>query len=80
MTTQKLTRYRMEGRIVEAREINPLDSEVRFADVDPVEALNGEWVKWEDVKRLLQPEPPTPLCRYCGKPASIVCGVCDNDE
>lgn len=28
---------------------------------DMVEREDGEWVKWEDVKHLLQSEPPAPL-------------------
>jgi hypothetical protein len=56
--TNLVTRYRIEGRMVECA---PDDSERVYADWEAVEAPNGEWVKWEDVKPLLRAvEPPAP--------------------
>jgi hypothetical protein len=51
-----VTRYRIEAHIVQAA---PDDSESHYADWEAVEALNGEWVKWDDVKALLRAAAPT---------------------
>lgn len=84
--TNQVPRYRMEASIHDAA---PDDSESHFAMVAPVEALNGEWVKWEDVKRLLYVEPtPRPAdertlweCSRCkmfsgvSQAACVACGA-----
>lgn len=71
--TNQVTRYRMEASIHEAA---PNDSESHFAMVAPVEALNGEWVKWEDVKRLLYAEPASNLGPREPNNDMVICPNC----
>lgn len=68
--TKTVTRYRMEGRLVKCA---PGDSEPYFADVEEVEALNGEWVKWEDVKPLLRAVEPAEQRHVAINPATCPC-------
>lgn len=53
-------RYRIEAEIVHPP-ISDLP-EPDYAQAEPVEALNGEWVKWDDYKALVQGDLERLIC------------------